>query len=269
MTQAMPLPAETLTLTGADAITFAQAQFSSDVGALRTGQWQWSAWLNAKGRVHALMQLARTADDSLLVLLRGGNAQAMAAELRRFVFRSKVIIAPLPARSLNDTEACGHGDIRLTQTGVSFGFGSHAFVVADEPSTTQGWRLHAINEGLPWLEIALADELLPPSISLELQRAVSFNKGCFPGQEIAARLHYLGGNKQQLYTVRSATLLTAGQAFSFAGKHAGTVLNTMQTVDGYIALSVIHDDACKRASDDAVAFDDGTLQLVLEHAWGP
>src|SRR5690348_10968315 len=77
-------------IAGADARAFAQAQFSGDVRALHAGHWQWNAWLDAKGSVRALMHLADLGDGRLFALLRGGDAQALCADLRRYVLRSKV-----------------------------------------------------------------------------------------------------------------------------------------------------------------------------------
>ena len=79
-------------LAGADAIAFAQAQFSSDLATLGNGQWQWSAWLSAQGRVRAFFHLLRLSDDRLLLWLRGGSALALRDALARFVFRAKVQI---------------------------------------------------------------------------------------------------------------------------------------------------------------------------------
>lgn len=79
-----------LSLQGPDAAVFAHAQFSSDVTALPLLHWQWSAWLSAKGRTLAVFQLLRLADDHLMLVLADGDADAIASQLQRFVFRRKV-----------------------------------------------------------------------------------------------------------------------------------------------------------------------------------
>ena len=68
-------------LQGPEAAAYAQAQFSSDVSALAIGNWQWSAWLSAKGRVIAVFMLCRPSEDELLMVLADG--QAPAAPVRR------------------------------------------------------------------------------------------------------------------------------------------------------------------------------------------
>ncbi|PSD49643.1 folate-binding protein YgfZ, partial [Stenotrophomonas maltophilia] len=79
-----------LSLQGTDAAVFAHAQFSGDVTALPLLHWQWSAWLSAKGRTLAVFQLLRLADDHVMLVLADGDADAIASQLQRFVFRRKV-----------------------------------------------------------------------------------------------------------------------------------------------------------------------------------
>lgn len=80
------------TLRGRDAAAFAQAQFMSDVGALADGHWQWSGWLTPKGRVVALFALLKIDADTLHLILHDTDPADFAAQLQRFVFRSKVAI---------------------------------------------------------------------------------------------------------------------------------------------------------------------------------
>src|SRR5690242_7368892 len=98
-------PAELVALEGPDAIAFAQSQFSSNLASLADGCWQFSAWLDAQGRVRALFHLIRLNGQRLQLLLRGGQAQALAGELQRYVFRAKVRVGALPVQQLATTPA--------------------------------------------------------------------------------------------------------------------------------------------------------------------
>jgi len=86
-----------VTLNGADAARFAQAQFMNDVAALPAGHWQWNGWLTPKGRVIALFALIKRAEDDLLLVLLDAHPADFCAALARFVFRSKVKVTPCPA----------------------------------------------------------------------------------------------------------------------------------------------------------------------------
>ena len=88
-----------LALEGRDAVAFAQAQFMNDVATLADGQWQWNGWLTPKGRVIALFALLRFDAETLWLLLPDAVVADLAAQLQRYVFRSKLTLKPLEVRS--------------------------------------------------------------------------------------------------------------------------------------------------------------------------
>ena len=63
------------------------------------------------------------------------------------------------------------------------------------------WLTFEIREGTPWFTSELTETLLPQQINLDLIQAVSFEKGCYPGQEIVARMHYLRETKTKIFFV--------------------------------------------------------------------
>ena len=85
---------DVLAITGRDAVKFAHAQFMSDVAALAPGHWHWSGWLTPKGRVIALFALLKLDDETLWLLLPDVDALEFAAQLQRYVFRSKLQLTP-------------------------------------------------------------------------------------------------------------------------------------------------------------------------------
>lgn len=203
-----------ISIEGPDARRFAQAQFSGDVESLAAGRWQWNAWLDAQGRVQALMHLADLGDGRLLAILRGGDAEATRAALARYVFRAKAsVIARIFSGHGGDALPMGHVDTG-SQGEIGIGCGDRSLRLAApaahaDPEAANAWRLADIRAGWPTLPTGEA-RLLPPALALERLRAVSLDKGCYPGQEIVARLHYRGGHKSSLYHVRGPVPLTAG-----------------------------------------------------------
>ena len=205
-----PAVAEMLAISGSDAAAFLQAQLASDVRDLAVGRWQWSAWLDAQGRVRALLQLARTGDADYVALLRGGEAGAIAASLGRFVLRAKVGLRA-ETHGLRAAAATPlHQATRASGDALLLGMGSHAWRIggtsgsageADAVAEANAWRAE-IEAGFPWLPTTALDTLTPPALGLEHLGAVRFDKGCYPGQEIAARLHFRGGNKRHLVTLQ-------------------------------------------------------------------
>jgi folate-binding protein YgfZ len=197
---------------GADARRFAQAQFAGDVESLAQGEWQWNAWLDAQGRVRALMHLARLGEDHLLAILRGGDVEKTRASLARYVFRARASVA---VRTFS-----GHAGGALpmgrvdggTEDMISIGYGDRSLQLkgrgnaSPDEDAANAWRLADIRAGWPVLP---ADDarFLPPALGLEHLGAVSLDKGCYPGQEIVARLHWRGGNKSNLCHVRGPSVL--------------------------------------------------------------
>jgi hypothetical protein len=111
--------------------------------------------------------------------------------------------------------------------------------IALEPDAgEQDWALQDIQAGVPMVSLATQDQLIPQMANLELLGGVDFRKGCYPGQEIVARLQYRGEVKRRTYRLRADVPLASGQALyadDVPGQAAGTVLN----VAGGEALAVL------------------------------
>ena len=260
-------PAETLLIEGPDATTFAHAQFSSAVSSLATGQWQFSAWLDPQGRVRALFHLARLADDRYLLLLRGGVAAVMADALRRFVFRSKVSVTALPPRTLATGPTLPLHTIMDDGLTVLLGCDAHSLRITTAGNGDDAWRLPQLRAGWPWLPTQLLNELLPSALSLQRLHAVAIDKGCYPGQEIVARLHFRGGHKRHLHRVTLSHAARAGDTLRHDGRDIGCVLDVITTGEGTEALVVLSDDIATRASDAHAHPLDDNLVMKRITSW--
>jgi len=255
--------AQTLLIEGADAVAFAQTQFCSNVPTLPVGQWQFSAWLDAQGRVRALFHLARVADDTLLLLLRGGDAASLAQSLQRFVFRSKVKLTTQPIRAIATGPALDTYAAHREGDAYVFGCGTHSIIVGEASGET--WRLMQVRAGWPWLPAATIGEFLAPAISLERLQAVAFDKGCYPGQEIVARLHYRGGLKRHMHCVVLSPSLPGGTVLRQNDKVIAQLLDVVNDEHGAFALAVIDDDVINQLqSDMQIAVDEGITLRVVE-----
>jgi folate-binding protein YgfZ len=233
-------PAELVSIEGADAIAFAQAQFSSNLDSLADGRWQFSAWLDAQGRVKYLFHLARLDGERLRLLLRGGESLTLAAELQRYVFRARVRITAEPAQQLATVEALApHTAVERDGTLV-LGCGSHGLKF-----TSQGdddWRLPQLRAGWPWLVHGTGGELLPAWLGLGALDAAALDKGCYPGQEIVARMHYRGGSKRHLHRVSLSRVLPPGSVLDVDGGTPIQLLEVVGVATAAEALAVVHDD---------------------------
>lgn len=257
--------AETLLIEGPDAVAFAQSQFSSDVSSLSVGRWQFSAWLDAQGRVRALFHLARLGEHSLLLMLRGGRADTLAEALRRFVFRSKLRLEAMPARALGTTDAMDMHEVRETDVGVILGCGSHALSIGAQQD--EDWRAEHIRMGWPWLPDEALDALLPPALSLERLQGIAFDKGCYPGQEIAARLHYRGGHKRHMYCVVLSQCVPAGHVLRDEHNDAVFVLDCVRANESSTALAVINDAVLDCNEKPAFSWNGELVEVEFQRRW--
>lgn len=243
---------DVLALSGPDAVKFAQAQFMSDVAALPPGHWHWSGWLTAKGRVIALFALLKLDAETLWLLLPDVEAGDLAAQLRRFVFRSKVRIevrGDLQASAAFVAPALASGAVlgRSAQAvELDFGAEGGARVVSIGPTQAGAdvaalarWRRSDLEHGLPRLEASQREQWTPQMLSLDRLRAYSVNKGCYPGQEIVARTHFLGQAKRGLGLFEADAALAPGEEVRDGARAIGTVVSVEGNEGGRVALVVL------------------------------
>lgn len=238
----IPINNELLAVDGLDAIAFAHAQFTSDVRSLGSGRWQWSAWLNPQGRTLHFFALLQPLPARLLIWLPRGGASDMAGALERFVMRMRVEL-----RVLGDWASRMQASCLPDEHGASHACALHArdggYLIA-QPGPVPRAALLApmagartrkddaamadVLAGLPFLVPSLAGQFLPQALGLERLDAIRFDKGCYPGQEIVARLHFRGGNKQSLVRLRLGghdMVPTPGTRVLHAGEPVGTILH--------------------------------------------
>lgn len=260
--------AETLLIEGPDARAFAHAQFSSRVNSLDEGCWQFSAWLNAQGRVRAFFHLVMLAEDKYLLLLRGGNAASMAEALQRFVFRSRLTISALSPRLVVDGPPLQmHLTIQSDQT-LSLGCDTHSMQIIQHGSPDESkWPHSQLLMGWPWLPESTLDDLLPGALSLQRLGAVAVDKGCYPGQEIVARLHFRGGQKRHLCSGTLSQPLAPGHVLRSNGSDVGRVLDVISHSTQNFALLVLNDDFAMQAGESAHHLFDDKVLLDIESSW--
>lgn len=226
---------------GEEARAFLHGQLTSDVNHLAAGQAQHAAWCSAKGRMQASFLLWR-ADEAYQLALAADLQEAVQKRLQMFVLRAKVKLAtlngesillglsgPQAAEALNDAALpCPDEAMRTAsengQTVLRLDDGRFVICLTLEampvfwqklsikarPAGLPAWRWLDIQAGFPLVTAATREEFVPQMADFEKIGGVSFNKGCYPGQEIVARTQYLGKVKRHLYRLSSEQMLQAG-----------------------------------------------------------
>lgn len=244
-----------IALTGRDAATFAQAQFMNDVAQLEPGQWHWSGWLTPKGRVIALFAVLKLSDEAIWLLLPDADPQALASGLKRFVFRSKVVIevrVDLHVSGSFTSPAQAQGPVLAgtgTESGIELDMGGEAGprtalisngpVAPEDPAAVALWQTFDLEHGLPRLPASQVEHWTPQQLSLERLGAFSVKKGCYPGQEIVARTHFLGQAKRGLALLEGDAELVDGGEVSSESASLGKVISTTAADGRHLALAVL------------------------------
>lgn len=265
-------------VSGDDAESFLQNQFCNDVRKVTPTLSQLNGYCTPKGRALALFRLFRQGDDYVLRLPQE-ILEPLLKRLRMFVMMSKVTLqnandeqvsigysGPDAAQHLADifgsvpsaTHECLHVDslsiIRVQGPQPRFEIHGNEPAVralweklsAQAPLTGgDAWQLLDILAGLPDVVTATQEAFVPQMLNLQALDALSFHKGCYPGQEIVARMRYLGKVKRRMYLAHADTdncPLPGDSLFAAGSKSAqgvGKVVSAQRSPDGGVELLAV------------------------------
>jgi len=246
-----------LRVRGPDARSFLQNQLSNDLRQVSPKQGQLAGYLSPKGRLLAVVVVQQIGEDDFLLRLPASLLPATLKRLRMFVLRSAVQLSDASAEFVTlgllgtaataalasldcmapDTEygtVCGPGGwllrcpgplprFELTATPEALAAWGPKLALPTLPASA--WALAALASGTPVIAPETIDAFVPQTADLDLAGGISFTKGCYPGQEIVARVHYLGRAKQRLFFGATDTPPQPGSAVvDAAGQPAGTVM---------------------------------------------
>ena len=253
-------PCAVISIEGSDAASFLQGQFTNDVARLEAGASQRSAWCSPKGRVLANFLLRRASAERFELLLPAALVEPIAKRLGMYVLRAKVRIVDATAETVRlglggpAAAACIAATIGMTppvhhSTTLE---GASLIVLADNrflllatpesapalwdtlakrarPAGFPCWEWLTVRAGVPIVTPATQDLFLPQMLNLDALGAVAFDKGCYTGQEIVARTHYLGRLKERLALAHVEASPPAAGARLYAGAFGAEPCATVVT----------------------------------------
>ena len=202
-----------LKISGRDAEAFLQNQFSNDIKKIDSNKVQFNAYCQHQGKVIAFFWVMRMGEDFILSF-PGELLEKIENRLKIFVIMSDVIIE-------NVTNV-------LSQTGLINESSPNEFRINDElavvieDSNGQSveleenhisWEKAYLDSHLPEIYNVTSEKLVPQMLNLDINElGVSFSKGCYPGQEVVARLHYLGSAKRRLFSFKADQEMQVGDS---------------------------------------------------------
>ena len=274
-----------IAVSGADAQAFLQGQLTNDVRELSPRHTQLAGHCSAKGRLLASFRVLRLGDTFYLQLPRNVLPSAL-KRLQMFVLRAQVKVAEasdslvciglagdcaagLLAGTFPDLPTADHGmaqagDLTVVRIpGPPLRFQIMGPVAAMEalwdtlatqatPMDGAYWSLLDIRAGIPSVHPQTADAFVPQMTNLQLIDGVSFTKGCYSGQEVVARMQYLGRLKRRMYLaeVEAASAPHPGDALYALGstseQASGRVVDARPSGAGhYELLAVVEIEAAE------------------------
>ena len=257
---------------GEDAETFLQGQLSCDIRRVTASAASYGSYCNPKGRMLAAFLIWRATDDSYLMQLPAMLLAGIQKRFAMYVLRARVKLTDSSEGWVRIGVAGSHaaallgkilGEIPAAPLGVRHGERGSIIRFAEDrfqllilpeqaPTIWEDLSRNAMPVGKPcwdWLEIragipcilpATQEQFVPQMVNLDALGGISFQKGCYPGQEIVARTQYLGKIKRRMYLANvrsesSGTPIEAGDELFSANlgeQSAGMVVNAASSPDG-------------------------------------
>ncbi len=264
-----------LAVEGNDRHVFLHGQFINDLNLIDKPAAQLSAWCNPKGQLITNFLVVNTG-TSYLLIFKQELKEFVQKRLTMFVMRSNVTITDIsetsPLLGLANTTDYSLLDKNIpTTSGAVYAFDGLIIICHPDDSgrylltgstdalinklsllknkftmvASSIWNLLDILAGLPWITSATQEQFLPQMLNLDALNGLSYKKGCYPGQEVIARLHYRGEVKKRLQLITTDQQLTVGNNLYLkeSGSKIGTVINSACHTDGLShALAIIELD---------------------------
>ena len=213
-----------LHVVGPDTLKFLQGQTSCDTRRIDANHAIPGVFCTPKGRVVCDFLLCELGPDHFALRLRRDIRAASSAAFGKYIIFSKAeldyVLVQTDKRGqqfecfLHETSAQQHLDAMQAEM---------------TPSTESEWQALQIANGSARIEAATVEEFVPQILNYDRTGHISFKKGCYTGQEVVARLHYLGKPKRRTYVAElpSGTDCAAGSAVYDAksGSEAGNIVN--------------------------------------------
>jgi hypothetical protein len=253
---------------GADAQTFLHNQLSCDVAGLAPGKSTYGSYCTPKGRMLASFLLWHT-EQGFFMQLPFSLREPIQKQLSKFILRSKVKVADasgdwkligvagqdaraLVQRAVGQAPNAVHEVAQTADAMVIRLPGERFEIVAARDQAPRNlealssgakkadpeqWEWLDIRAGIPTIMPATQEAFVPQMVNLDLIGGVSFEKGCYPGQEIVARMHYRGTLKQRMYLANIAAdeRPQPGEKLyspDFGEQACGTIVNAARSPEG-------------------------------------
>jgi folate-binding protein YgfZ len=244
-------------VSGTDAKSFLQGQLSNDIDAIKSSQVQINAYCQHQGKVIAVLWVINSGNE-YLISLPMELLDIVKSRLEMFVMMSEVEISDLTATTPHfgviDEDLKGSISLNDRQSIFIGEMPANDIVEIDDNE----WQRVCIETGIPEVYLSTTEKFVPQMLNLDIDEiGVSFSKGCYPGQEVVARLHYLGKAKRRMFKFKGLNLSVGNELIvdgSSSLRASGMVNRCAKSDDEYICLATLE----STHKDDKISLNDGT-----------
>lgn len=236
---------------GPDARTFLQGQLSADVDQLTAHTALMTSCSSPQGRVQAVLWLIQRS-DAIALLVPSELLDASLTRLRKYVLRAKVELkngadelrvcaaatapAELGSAERAHYEAASTSFVRWPGTPRTLALVPCSLAATAGPAVDDAWQLEDIRAGLPQVYMPTHERFVAQMLNVDLLGGISFEKGCYTGQEIIARTHFRGTTKRRMLRFAAPGNAPApGTRLLCGDQHAGDV----------VAATALDDERCE------------------------
>lgn len=251
-----------LKLSGSDVQSFLQGQFSNDINALEGGVVQLNAYCQHQGKIIALLWVMKQ-DGDFYLSFSSDLSEIVTKRLTMFKMMSEVTITNVSDQieQLGVIDEDFKGAFKLSsQQSVALVESTDGIELNNEDE----WELACIVNDIPEVSLASTEKFVPQLLNLDIDElGVNFSKGCYPGQEVVARLHYLGKSKRRMRHFECEDEAKVGDELIVAGsksaKASGAIVRSVKLDDKYHCLATVEVDF----EDDMITLNDANgIQLT-------
>jgi len=228
-----------LKVSGSDAETFLQGQLSNDINKLDALSVQLNAYCQHQGKILALFWVTKN-EDSFFLSFPLDLLEAIKPRLQMFVIMSDVVIEDITKEYIQV------GSIDEAHQKALVINDKLSLIIADKEDINKFnmepielWNMACIDSSLPEIFSITSEKLVPQMLNLDINEfGVNFSKGCYPGQEVVARLHYLGSAKRRLFAFQLDSDAQVGDSLYCASSRSAKARGARYKSSGMVVFKL-------------------------------
>ena len=258
-----------LEICGTDALVFLQGQLSQNIASIEQGQSAFAGLSNPKGRLLCVCHVYKFKENGFWVILPITLSENVKTHFTKYIMRSKVSIEIKKDLVLygawnNAVLECEHKFIMFEHCDLIIGINNTAISPITLVNESE-WHFEKIQQGIPDIVPETQEHFVAQMLNLDRLNGISFDKGCYTGQEIIARMQHLGRIKRRMLLVTIKEAQMPGDKIQLGEKNIGEIVNVSNSGSAHLALAVMQMDQLNKAREqnpEKMEFENFTIMKL-------